>query len=89
MVWPDLSLEGIPMDSVKKTMMLLAIVAGGALCGPALAQAQAVPAPQSKNSSPADAPSQNYLKFAARRFSVDYSMGEPVFVDLQVVNLRL
>ena len=59
----------------KKVMTLLAIVAGGAICGPALAQTTA-----------ADAPGQSPLKLIARPFSVAYGLGEPVFVELQIVN---
>ena len=62
----------------KKVMTLLAIVtiAGGAICGPALAQTTI-----------ADAPGQSHLKLIARPFSVAYGLGEPVFVELQIVNL--
>jgi len=65
------------MHAGKKVMILLAIVtsAVGAVCGSALAQTTV-----------ADAPGQSYLKFIARPRSVAYGLGEPVFVDLQVVN---
>jgi hypothetical protein len=63
------------MRAVKTALMFLAI-AGGTICGPVLAQTTA-----------ADAPGQSHLKLIARPFSVAYSLGEPVFVDLQIVNV--
>ena len=63
------------MRAVKTTLILLAI-AGGTICGPALAQTTV-----------ADAPGQSHLKLIARPFSVAYGLGEPVFVELQIVNL--
>ena len=64
------------MRTVKKVMTLLAIVAGVAICGPALAQTIV-----------ADAYGRSHLKLIARPFSVAYGLGEPVFVELQIVNL--
>jgi hypothetical protein len=58
----------------KRAGIVFAIVmiSSGARCGSAFAVA--------------DDPGQSLLKIAARPFSVAYSLGEPVFIDLQVVN---
>jgi hypothetical protein len=62
------------MDGGRKALIFLAILAsaGDALCGSALA----------------GVPSRSHWKITARPVSGAYGLGEPIFFDLQVTNLR-